>query len=677
MPISVSCECGKTYRVADNLVGRRAKCKACGRLISIEVPKNDAPLDDLLGDLPSESSAPRVGITDSPLAPKRIKKRVDRTAMYAVGGASGLVLLLAIVSAIVFWPASDRTNVSLPGTDDDRIDANSNETSTSSLTADPSAAAPESNLESDSPPPGDSSSHSNNGDQVSNGGASVSAPAPESDIEMDARRDFPSLPRALTEVPSWLDDDDPLFDYAKFFAAPPPGQNGAKLYLDALFEFYPPSENSLDLVFNVEDTKRRIEEVSRRGEQFEAFVARHGSDLQRLSWWLENEEDVTSFLEPFRTGIEKLSAAQELESCVFETELTFLPSVSFPNAVIRAGEVLTFHALSAIGQRSFDDTYERLRQLLRLVRDVRRRGQPTMQRIAYQLEQKCLRTIVPPLLALPGLGAEQYDRVLNLITEHERETVDGFIEGSKADYITARKALHDFRHRVGQFRPVYMERRLESDLPVENAAACLNYVLGARYFASGVAFRQWRWSELDAVGRSAKFNEFDATANALTAEDYAQERAALNRCFAAILDPGEAARIDHYATLDTATEVLAGTTIAMFLEPKIDDIPLRDLHSRALIRGTKCITAVYRWYADEKNHPDDWEAALSAAGIDAIPGDPFADGEPLQFVRNNNTSIVYSIGPDRKDGDGRKTWYGNPRRLAGDITFRCQVHSAD
>ena len=102
---------------------------------------------------------------------------------------------------------------------------------------------------------------------------------------------------------------------------------------------------------------------------------------------------------PFQSGFEKIAAAQELESCVFDSELTFLPSANFPNAVIRAGEIVTFRALAAIGQRSFDDTFDNLRLLLRLVRDVRRRGQPTMQRIAFQLEQKCLQSIVPPLLA--------------------------------------------------------------------------------------------------------------------------------------------------------------------------------------------------------------------------------------------------------------------------------------
>lgn len=47
MAISVSCECGMSYRVKDGLAGKRARCKSCGRTIMI------APA----GELPHESAA--------------------------------------------------------------------------------------------------------------------------------------------------------------------------------------------------------------------------------------------------------------------------------------------------------------------------------------------------------------------------------------------------------------------------------------------------------------------------------------------------------------------------------------------------------------------------------------------------------------------------------------------
>ena len=38
MAISVSCRCGKSYRVADHLAGKKAKCKACGQLMIVPQP---------------------------------------------------------------------------------------------------------------------------------------------------------------------------------------------------------------------------------------------------------------------------------------------------------------------------------------------------------------------------------------------------------------------------------------------------------------------------------------------------------------------------------------------------------------------------------------------------------------------------------------------------------------
>ncbi len=49
-------------------------------------------------------------------------------------------------------------------------------------------------------------------------------------------RTYPSLIGAVKKPPAWLGKEVP-FDVAAYFAAPPPGQNAAPLYLDAIFEF--------------------------------------------------------------------------------------------------------------------------------------------------------------------------------------------------------------------------------------------------------------------------------------------------------------------------------------------------------------------------------------------------------------------------------------------------------
>jgi hypothetical protein len=49
-------------------------------------------------------------------------------------------------------------------------------------------------------------------------------------VAEEPARTYPSLPGAVRKPPAWLGNDVP-FDLAAFFAAPPPSQNAAPLYL--------------------------------------------------------------------------------------------------------------------------------------------------------------------------------------------------------------------------------------------------------------------------------------------------------------------------------------------------------------------------------------------------------------------------------------------------------------
>jgi len=56
MALTVTCdECSKSYRVPDNAVGKRIKCKGCGNLLKIEAPLDD--LEDYEEDEESESDS--------------------------------------------------------------------------------------------------------------------------------------------------------------------------------------------------------------------------------------------------------------------------------------------------------------------------------------------------------------------------------------------------------------------------------------------------------------------------------------------------------------------------------------------------------------------------------------------------------------------------------------------
>ena len=48
MPISFKCKCGRSYKVKDQLAGKRATCKACGDKMVVPTPIKETPGDDLL-----------------------------------------------------------------------------------------------------------------------------------------------------------------------------------------------------------------------------------------------------------------------------------------------------------------------------------------------------------------------------------------------------------------------------------------------------------------------------------------------------------------------------------------------------------------------------------------------------------------------------------------------------
>jgi hypothetical protein len=62
MPISMSCDCGRSLRVKDEFAGRKVKCPQCGAVLAVPAPEpsseNEA-LDVLLADDPQEEARPR------------------------------------------------------------------------------------------------------------------------------------------------------------------------------------------------------------------------------------------------------------------------------------------------------------------------------------------------------------------------------------------------------------------------------------------------------------------------------------------------------------------------------------------------------------------------------------------------------------------------------------------
>src|SRR5262245_8353312 len=78
MPITLPCTCGKTFRIKDELSGKRVKCPACGGVLAVPAaPSAQEPVLEPLDDEPEAAGGPA---ETGPRAPARKKKKGKKRA---------------------------------------------------------------------------------------------------------------------------------------------------------------------------------------------------------------------------------------------------------------------------------------------------------------------------------------------------------------------------------------------------------------------------------------------------------------------------------------------------------------------------------------------------------------------------------------------------------------------
>jgi hypothetical protein len=81
MPISLTCECGKKYRVKDTLAGKKIRCADCAEVLKVPAPDagDDEDMDEF-EDLPSTARDPEESQRSLPPRMKRPAKVSKRDA---------------------------------------------------------------------------------------------------------------------------------------------------------------------------------------------------------------------------------------------------------------------------------------------------------------------------------------------------------------------------------------------------------------------------------------------------------------------------------------------------------------------------------------------------------------------------------------------------------------------
>ena len=84
--------------------------------------------------------------------------------------------------------------------------------------------------------------------------------------------------------------------------------------------------------------------------------------------------------------------------------------------------------------------------MLRLVRDLRPRGYIISQLVADAISQVICTSAIPSIVASPRLRAEHCERLIKVLSGHGEKSVDGYIEGLRAEYLLTRTVFEDLVH---------------------------------------------------------------------------------------------------------------------------------------------------------------------------------------------------------------------------------------
>ena len=630
--IPVACRCGKKLRVKAKLAGKRVKCPACGQAFTVAdiqpaVAQPDGELD--LGQLAGveESAATTLG---APLSQVKKKEQPANTRLIvglSVGvGAAVLVLLLVLL----LWPSGEDKEL----TNEKAVPTGQSQDA------------------------GETTPATGRDEQ----------PVRSQPTATIRPRTYPSFPDALTEPPAWIGSDAP-FDVAKFLEAPPPDQNAALPYLDALFEF----NSELSLCFCPSrkepegDVKKRAETATKRRQEMYRF-----EEAWKMNPASVDNAAVDAWLKGYETGFVKLAAAQQRPACVFETGIgpaAWLPHIHGARAV---ATVVKWRTRRDLARGDLERPIQGVETILRLNRDLRPRGGDVCQVVAVAMDNICCEEIVPAILTTKGITAQHCDRLLAALVRHEAEARDPFLESTRFQYVMDRMVLHDLQHHTRHTTSMFGPQHMKEDSPF----AYLRVLQG---FYSNRFAREKYGTVIprtpEEVLKHPLARGWSVDGKLLSKAQYAKEIDAVNRVYKALLELAERTNLerDRACATWTMADPLRDTTVAIYLEPRPPHQLQLYLRAEAILRGTKCLVALRRWQFEHPQPPPDLAALTRSVAMAAVPNDPYND-QPLRMTTMQGQPIIYSVGPDEKDDRAQPAEFDQKSRMfRGDFVFRLQA----
>lgn len=444
----------------------------------------------------------------------------------------------------------------------------------------------------------------------------------------------PALPGAVTAPPAWLAGARPPFDVAAYFAAPPPGQNAAPLYLDALFEFgpemaacFPRGDGVNDRTQAAQARLDRLNELERATSQQPMKTAEPAA--------------IDAVLRLYDAGFRKLAEAQKRPACRFQPGLGFTALMPHAQASRQVTRVAALRVRRALDRGDVGAALDDVAIVLRLSRDLRPGGVAVTQLVANALVATAAKELIEPILASPALKPTDGQRLVRLLSAHDAEKSAPVTDALEAHYLLALAMLRDASGRA-EAGPK------EASLPRRELVAAVLEV-APQSPEAGAALEAF--DGLDEAGYRGLVGRVDGLYGALLG-----------------LPPGPPTR--RIAAARTIVSALpkgdAPSRFAVKVAPPFELVTASSARVRAIQRASLALTALRLSQLTRGGTAADLATACRAAGLPGVPVDPFS-GQPLKPLTDGQPG-VYSIGLDGKDDGGRVD--SNQDRKPGDLIYR-------
>jgi RNA polymerase sigma factor (sigma-70 family) len=470
----------------------------------------------------------------------------------------------------------------------------------------------------------------------------------------------PALPGAVAKSPPWIETNAP-FDVAGFFAAPPPEENAAPRYLEALFEFGP----EVDVCFpDGPDRQSRKNAVEQRLGRFWPVYRSWSRDPGSVP-----AATIDAVIAEFDTGFRKLDWAQQRPRCMFESGVGVMTRLPHVQAVGHVARVAELKFRRELDRGEFDAALRDLARVLRLSRDLLPRGAMIAGMVSASADRNAVERMLVPMLTANGLTVEHCDRILALLIEHDAGSIDAYAEGLRAGYLSNRATLHDL-----VFEQDRLRKELEGLGNVVERSIVWHVVEPVLY--SGLAAGAGIPAPASGKQSESPFKNapsLDARIARTTPAELATQVEKLNELYRGLLGAVRASGLERIRKSSERPRSLDDQDLHTLVVRSLSDSAFSSFtqalaKAKARMRIAQGLVTVRRWQLVHNGQvPPSLEAAAKEAGLAAVPVDPF-DAHPIRFAVVGGQPTVYSIGQDGRDDGGKVDNARTPEQ--GDVLLR-------